>query len=374
MRQIKFIFESRRFLALLVFFAGLLGVAAEGLKTEKLILVTLDGVRCEELFHGLDEAVMKHFASKRELKTIATYRKFWADSPKERREKLMPFFWKNLMVRNGAVIGNKDLGSVVHLKNRWRISYPGYSELLTGVADDKKIQNNSPIYNPNRTVLESLQKHLGLGFHQVAVFSSWNVMHFIVQQNEDTLFTNSGFEKYESSDAVIQALSALQFETKTPWDSVRSDGFTFRFAIEHLKSYRPDVLFLALGETDDWAHEKRYDRVLEAIHQADVYLAKLWDWIMSHKEYAGKTTLMITTDHGRGRTPFTWQSHSDKLPGARNTWIAIVSPDVSKRGEWAHHRRVQSGEVAATFARFGGLDFSTVNRSAATSIEFMFDD
>ena len=372
MKPLKVFLAAKLFLGVVLFSEGLAFAATKDLKTEKLILVTLDGVRCEELFYGLDDTVMKHFANKKKLETIPTYRKFWADTAKERRETLMPFFWKTLMVKNGSIIGNEKLGSVVHLKNRWRISYPGYSEILTGVTDDKKIRTNSPVYNPNRTVLESLQQHLGLGFHQVAAFASWNVMRFIVQQTENTIFTNSGFEAYESSNEIIRALSRLQFETKTPWDSVRSDGFTFRFAMEHLKSYRPNVLFLALGESDDWAHEKRYDRVLEAIHQADAYLRELWKWIESQKEYAGKTTLIITTDHGRGRTPFTWQSHNDKLPGAKNTWIAIASPDVSKRGEWSHHRRIQSSEIASTFARFGGLDLQAVSPSAARSIEFLF--
>ena len=374
MKPLKVFLAAKLFLGVVLFSEGLAFAATKDLKTEKLILVTLDGVRCEELFYGLDDTVMKHFANKKKLETIPTYRKFWADTAKERRETLMPFFWKTLMVKNGSIIGNEKLGSVVHLKNRWRVSYPGYSEILTGVVDDKKIRNNSPVYNPNRTVLESLQQHLGLGFHQVAAFASWNVMRFIVQQSEDTIFTNSGFEAYESTNEIVRALSKLQFETKTPWDSVRSDGFTFRFAMEHLRSYRPDVLFLALGESDDWAHEKRYDRVLEAIHQSDAYLGRLWKWIESQKGYAGKTTLIITTDHGRGRTPFTWQSHNDKLPGARNTWIAIASPDVAKRGEWSHHRRIQTGEVASTFARFGGLNFQDVNSSAAKPIEFLFSE
>lgn len=278
------------------------------------------------------------------------------------------------MKDHGSVIGNASKGSVVHLRNRWRVSYPGYSEILTGVVDDKRIKNNEAKYNPHQSILEAVQQHRGLGFHQVAAFASWDVMKFIVQRNEDTLFTNTGFDAYVSDDRVLTALSALQFETRTPWDSVRADAYTFRFALHHLKRYHPDVLYLALGESDDWAHDKRYDRVLEAIYQADQYLQRLWHWLENDSEYSGRTTLLITTDHGRGTTPFTWQSHNERLPGARNTWLAIVNPKLKKRGEWAHHRRVYSAEIAATVGRFVGYEFAKKNPKVAKPIEFLFSE
>ncbi len=354
----------------------LLGVSRmrgeNSLTTPKLVLVTLDGVRCEELFGGLDLSVMKHFAQKKKLTALPSYRAFWAETAEERREKLMPFFWKTLMREKGSVIGNERLGSVVHLRNRWRVSYPGYSELLTGRAEDKRITGNAAVYNPNQTVLEFIQKARGLDYHQVAVFASWDVMKFIVQQSENTLFTNAGFDPYESNDPVLRELSKIQFETKTPWDSVRPDAYTKRFAIDHFERYRPDVLYLSLGETDDWAHDKRYDRVLEAIHQADDYLKQLFQWIEGESDYQGQTTVLITTDHGRGKTPFTWQHHNDKLPGARSTWIAVVNPYLKKRGEWSHHRRVHSAEVASTLARFGGHDYEADSPGAEGPIEFLF--
>ena len=60
------------------------------------------------------------------------------------------------------------------------------------------------------------------------------------------------------------------------------------------------MLYLALGETDDWAHDGRYDRVLETYARTDDYLKQLWTWLQSQPEYRGRTHLLITTDHGRG--------------------------------------------------------------------------
>ena len=80
--------------------------------------------------------------------------------------------------------------------------------------------------------------------------------------------------------------SALQFETPTPWDSVRHDVYTFRFAMDHLARHRPRVLYLALGETDDWAHDGRYDRVLETYARTDQYLRELWEWLQAQPDTA----------------------------------------------------------------------------------------
>ena len=55
----------------------------------------------------------------------------------------------------------------------------------------------------------------------------------------------------------------------------RHDAYTIRFAMDHLARHRPRVLYIGLGETDDWAHDRRYDRVLEALARSDEYLKQL---------------------------------------------------------------------------------------------------
>ena len=78
------------------------GLAAER-KTGNLILITLDGVRYQELFGGLDREILKATIKDGKPEDTKTYKRFWADTPKERREKLMPFFWGEWMQRHGSV-------------------------------------------------------------------------------------------------------------------------------------------------------------------------------------------------------------------------------------------------------------------------------
>ena len=65
----------------------------------------------------------------------------------------MPFFWKEV-TKMGQLHGNRNLGNKVDLTNTMWFSYPGYNEILSGKADDSRINSNDKIPNPNTTILE----------------------------------------------------------------------------------------------------------------------------------------------------------------------------------------------------------------------------
>ena len=333
------------------------------------VLITLDGARTEEIFGGLDADVFTStLRENQRLEDQPAYKRFWADSPEARREKLMPFFWGTLVRQHGAIAGNQSLGSRVTLTNTHRFSYPGYAEILLGEAHDDTIKSNDRIRNPYPTVLEELQGRLELTKAQVAAFTSWNVFDAIVESRDGAITVNAGFERFDTPDAPTALLSRMQFETPTPWDSVRHDIYTFRFAMDHLQRERPRVLYLALGETDDWAHAGRYDRVLETYARSDEYLRELWAWLQSDPEYRGRTLLLMTTDHGRGRTPKDWRDHGAKVDGAQNVWIAMASPATTTHGEWREHPDLHTNQIAATLAGWMGVDWRALRPAAGSPI------
>lgn len=341
-------------------------------KTENLILITLDGLRHQELFGGLDFEILKATTKDGKPEATKTYKQFWDETPMARREKLMPFFWSEWMRRHGSVAGNPKKNSSVRLANRLLFSYPGYSEILTGQARDDLITSNNKVLNPNPTVLEFLRRKLNLPQKQVAAFASWDVIGVAVQHEAGAIFTNTGYETYTHPDPIIQSMSRLQFESLTPWDTVRHDEITFRLAMAHLKTHRPRVLYLSLGETDDWAHDKRYDRVLAAIARFDNFFKELWNWLQNEVQYRNNTTLLITTDHGRGDISLNWHSHNAKIKDAKNTWLAVISPDSPLRGEWTGGEPVIMDQIAATLCRFVGLDYSEQNPKAGKPIARIF--
>ena len=346
-------------LALVAGTAALVPSAVEGQAARhNVILITLDGARGEEIFGGLDVDVLRStLEEKQRAEDSAIYKELWAAHPARRREKLMPFFWGTLMREHGSIAGNQALGSRVRLTNRHWFSYPGYSEMLVGRAHDDSIKSNDAMQNPYPTVLEFLRIRLRLPQEGVAAFASWSVFNAIAESKQGTVTINAGFEPYDHPDPQVKALSALQFSTPTPWDTVRHDVYTARLAMAHLTRQKPQVLYLALGETDDWAHDGRYDRVLEAYLRTDRIVRDLWEWLQSQPEYRGRTSLLITTDHGRGRGPAGWRHHGEKHPGSGDTWMAFISPHFKARGEWHNHTALETRQVAATLVQWAGLDW-----------------
>jgi hypothetical protein len=100
----------------------------------------------------------------------------------------------------------------------------------------------------------------------------------------------------------------------------------------HSSSTNPRVIYVGFGETDDWAHSGRYDLYLEAARQTDDYIRRLWELLQSMDQYAGKTALLMTTDHGRGDTIEDWKSHNAVIEGSERIWIAAMGPGVPAKG------------------------------------------
>lgn len=62
---------------------------------ENVILITLDGMRWQEVFGGADSALIK---DKKYVEDVVGLRaRFWHDQPEIRREKLMPFSGLHLL-------------------------------------------------------------------------------------------------------------------------------------------------------------------------------------------------------------------------------------------------------------------------------------
>jgi hypothetical protein len=350
-----------RFVAL-TFVATLVSHAAAR-ETENVVLVTMDGLRWQELFGGADERLMQDIGADERVRVKQRYN---ADTPEARRDALMPFFWSKIAAE-GQVFGDPAQGSAVKVTNGKDFSYPGYNELLCGFADPA-VDSNEKVYNENVTVLEWLnQKPLFRG--RVAAYGSWDVFPFILNDRRSRVYVNAGWAPLEYGDkATVAELNAIARDLPHNWAGVRYDAITFRGALEHLKAEKPRVLYLSLGETDDWAHAGRYELYLDAAAVADDQLRRLWETLQSMDEYRGKTSLVITTDHGRGDGPQGWKNHSVDIEGSNRMWIAVIGPDTPGRGVLKDVEATQS-QVAATVAKLLGEDFTTHDSRVAKALE-----
>ncbi len=357
---------------LAVLFTALLAFTAAQASTPEprfVVLVTLDGVRVQELFGGMDPVIADAPAEQSGIYDMTVTRpRWWRETPEARREALMPFFWKTL-VPAGMVLGNPALGSPVTVRNDQWFSYPGYAEMMTG-EPQAEVKSNDLVRYPHRTVLEHAREALGLDYAEVAQIGSWDGLKYAASSRDGAFFMNGGRDEVpaELSTPATGLYVDLRKQVQQFWEETSNDVLTWRIAREYLQKNRPRVLWLGIGQSDDWAHARRYDLVLDYLHIADGLLADLWQTLQSTEPYRGRTTLIVTTDHGRGRTPADWAEHDAGIPGCQDIWIAVMGPDTPAIGEVRNTPGVTQGTVAATMLQHLGLDWREFNPDAAAPV------
>ena len=159
-------------------------------------------------------------------------------------------------------------------------------------------------------------------------------------------------------------LNEMIKDTVVLWPDNQIDSITIQAAREYLLLKKPRVLFIGLGETDEWGHGRRYDRYLHAAHQADDFLKRLWDLLQSMPEYHDKTSIVISPDHGRGSTIRDWTDHGAKVEGAEFVWMAAMGPDTPALGV-RKDVNVTLSQIAATLAKVVGEDFNAASPKSA---------
>lgn len=330
------------------------------LKTQNVILITFDGLRWQELFGGADSLLLFNDTfTKPSDENKALVQQFWKSTAKERREVLMPFFWHTI-AQKGQLYGNRWKGNKVNVTNTRWFSYPGYQEILAGFADDENISSNDKFNNPNRTVLEYIHQQPGFA-GKVAAFCSWDVFPYIINTERSKIPVSAGYEKPGAGPLTEKEKLIYELQGQIPqeWPTVRYDAFTHHLAKEYLEQHKPRALFLSYGETDDFAHEGVYDKYIRSTHQTDAFIADIWNYAQSDPFYKDKTTLLITTDHGRGTLPLgNWQHHGSSIPDSHEIWVAALGPDTPALGEVSSHAQLYQNQVAKTIAALLGLDYS----------------
>lgn len=331
-------------------------------KTENVLVVTLDGFRWQELFGGADESYMD--GKQGGAKGIQTFKaRYLRETAAERREALMPFLWRTI-ARQGQVFGNPARQAAARVTNGMYFSYPGYSEIFCGVGDPR-VNSNSKVDNPNLSVLEFLNRQPAFE-NRVEVAATWDVFPFIFRSRQTRLRVHCGWEPIDEETLTDgeRVLNETMEQLPRYWPGSTFDAISMGAARSALQRRKPRVLFLGLGETDEWGHGRRYDLYLDAANKADRFLEETWNWLQHDAQYAGKTTLLITTDHGRGSNHENWINHGKDVPEAELIWIAVMGPDTPALGERADVEVTQS-QVAATIAAFVGEDFRSASPNAA---------
>lgn len=307
--------RSRTLLSAL-FFLALSASAAHA--DPNVIFVTLDGVRWQEIFHGIDPEIA---------------------GPARAREELFPFLKSTL--GQAVLFGDKAKGERARVANPMSLSLPGYMSLLAGSTQWCFTNNCSRI--KAETFPERIRRELALPATQVATIASWSAVGLAAEAVEGATLVNAGRRPLDDGapDEELEMINRLQAADTPPWSS-RWDRYTTLHAMRYLKKHRPRMLYVSFNDADDWAHIGNYPMYLNSLRRYDAWLKELFETLQSMGAYGEETTVIVTTDHGRGKGAKGWRDHGWKQLTSNQVWFYAYGPGTrANRGiaprKFSHH-------------------------------------
>lgn len=286
------------------------------LATERVLLVVIDGPRDSETFGDTTAA-------------------------RDTTASLIPFLSK--MARSFGV-ASRSMRNTGATK-----TVPGYTALLTGWKE--KLPNTlvstfgieRPRFRPSHpTLFERLRKERGLPEEAAVLIASKRKLVRLAHSNDPDYG-----ERFESraqcGHRVLFGLGDVDDKT------------TYERAIRELRDGDPTLLVVAFAESDERGHDGNWDAYRAAIRQADEYTQSLWRFAQSLPAWRGRTTLIVSADHGRHLDGVKdgFKNHGCECEGCRRILFAGAGPDF-RRGVMLDTPRDQT-DVAATIAALLGL-------------------
>lgn len=337
--------------------------AAQNTKTKNVVLISIDGYRWQEIFKGADSALLKN-KKYRKQDSAAVFQKFWGETTIERRNKLMPFFW-NVIAEKGQLYGNRELGNLVNVKNKYWFSYPGRSETITGYYDEN-INSNSYPNNPNENILDFLNKQKGYE-NKVVTFAGWEPVAKIVNRDRNHITLINPFENVKGKQLTEAQQLANEIQHYIPnyfGTSVRWDVGTYAIAKTYIKANHPKFTYIDFVDPDDLGHAGQYDYYLDAGNYLDAMIGSLWNAMQEDPFYKDNTTFIICPDHGRGLGE-QWTGHGSSAKHSNETWLAVLGPDTPAKGEMKDSAQIYQDQIAQTIANLLGFEFKANHPVAA---------
>lgn len=303
--------------------------------TRQVVLVTIDGVRWQEIFGGVDRVIAAGAGMPESAMLDA--------------ERLTP----NLHHRffdGGVVIGAPGMGAGIFASGPNFVSLPGYLEILRGRSSVDCDSNDCP---PTRdeTLLDEIRDYGGGARVDAAAFTSWD--HCAAAASGDPARvvlsagrTHGSVGDLSWVDATCQSLlvAGRSVAPAPGGGDYRPDAETAPVALHYLSVVRPMMLWIGLGDTDEYGHQRNYPAYLDALRRADATVGALFDELDGMGDFGRSTTVVVTADHGRG--PSWWDHGPD--PSASRVFLLAAGGAVPKRGLVVNERPYRLADVAPT--------------------------
>ena len=138
------------------------------------------------------------------------------------------------------------------------------------------------------------------------------------------------------------------------WWTHDGDNATWAKMQQVIADYHPTLVFLHLGEVDHAGHTGDWITYTTAIRNADRIVGELWTLLQSDPAYSGRTTLIVTSDHGRHDDDHGgFQHHGGICDGDKRVPFLAVGPDI--RAGLVVTRTAEQIDIAPTIGQIMGF-------------------
>jgi len=197
-----------------------------------------------------------------------------------------------------------------HATSQMALSLPGYQTIAAGTATN--CLDNDCDRIGVETMGEVLARKLALAPEDVAVFASWSRLARAVSSHDGTMMVDA------PEDAPVH-------DGGPRWRNARFDDETFARAKAHWDAHHPRFMHLALLDTDEWAHLGLREDYERALRETDARIVEVLRWVDAlPPEEKAVTTVLLASDHGRGRRD--WTKHGILEPGSGEIFVAAIGP------------------------------------------------
>jgi hypothetical protein len=213
------------------------------------------------------------------------------------------------------------------------VSLPGYTEMLTGLAASGCTDNDCA-----RVAVPTIADEIAARGGEAAVFASWDRLERAASAGEDVLVS-----------------AGRHGADVDPWPGTgdfRPDRLTARAALAYLEARRPTFLFLDLGEPDEHAHHGDVAAYHASLTACDGAIADLFATLDRMGERGRRTTVLLTSDHGRGKD---FKSHGRAFPESSQVWLVAAGAGIMARGDVRARKSRHLADLAPTLRVVLGL-------------------
>lgn len=264
----------------------------------KIFLIILDGVAHAEVFHGVSTYFQVNYGVKKQT-----------------------LLFQNLDPNQELLFGDGIDQSYFKTNSKYPVSLPGYKSIFLGTTSDCESNNCRETDFFRKNIFDNLVES-GYEQKRIAVFSSWEKTKYSIGPHRSSLSFSTGLysNHFPQITDEMQEIIEHSQNDRPDWRISRKDIYTKELSMSYIKQFEPIFTTIVLGDADEWAHLEHYKNYIKTIKSYAVFIQKLKEFIEQSPFYKNTTSLIITSDHGRGENE-NWRGHSSRTKSSKYSFL-----------------------------------------------------